>query len=287
MGTGGVRVSGPPEFGAIGGLTNLQPRADFRPGDHERLIEAQASRLAWARAARCPCPSANAQTQQPRPDCPMCRGRGWTFFGPQNYSVPTDAGELDFVQRRIVAEHGGAVIRGLMIGVERRDLDYGKLGPWVWGSALVTVRPQNVLGRWDRLVDLDSEMAFTEVVAVTYTGAIPDPLATRYPVIAVDAILAYDGTASGIRYRQNVEFSLDVHGVIRWRDGYWPPNNTRVAIHYLVHQHWRVMEQPHAMRRTQQFIRQGAAITTPQGTPTALPIQALIRLEYLTEDLPE
>lgn len=277
---GRVRLEGPPEFGVTGGLTKLKPRADFRVEDFERMIDAQGARLAWARAIRCPCVPVNAQTQQPDPRCERCRRHpGWTFFGPADYFVPAAVGQLDQLQQAVVEHYGASVIRGIMVGLNHRDDEFNKLGIWRFGEGLVTVRPQNVLAYNDRLVDLDSEIAFSEVLEVTYQQNQVVQPTTRYPVLALNHAL----DNRGVTYRQGADLILSPKGELRWRSGHAPVAKTRVTLSYLCHAHWRVMDQPHVMRRTQ-VLTKTKQPTTPLGTPRALPIQAQIKLEQMTEE---
>lgn len=281
--SGRVKVTGPPIFGLTGDLTRLKPRADFNPQDFSRLIDAQGARLAWARAMRCPCRPKNSQTSQPNPLCPRCRhSPGWAYYGPEAYEVPSSVGELDGLQKALVEQYGAAVIRGVLVGNSRRDDTQNRLGPWMFGAGTVTVRPENILAINDRLVDLDSEISYSEVFEVQYTaGRTPrviDPV-PRYPIVGLNRAIDSDGRV----YRLGQELELSETGALSWRPGRAPAAKTRISISYLCHAHWRVMDQPHVVRRTQVRTKVKNP-TTPLGTPTALPLQAQIMLEFLTEE---
>lgn len=285
MTTGRVRVDGPADFGVTGDLTRLKPRADFVASDFERLIDAQGARLAWARAIRCPCRPKNAQTAQPDPQCPRCNGRGWDHFGPASYAPPVAVGELDTLQQALVEQYSASVIRGVLYGASKRDEPYNTIGPWAFGKGMVTVRPDNVLAYYDRLVDLDSEIAYSEVITLTAAGrpAVVEAPRTRFPVLSLNRAITESGTVIA-QGNNAADLRLTHTGALEWvTPAQAPRAGTRVALHYLCHAHWRVMDHPHVIRRTQTRIKVKQP-TTPLGSPVALPLQAAIQLEQLTEE---
>jgi hypothetical protein len=280
--TGAPQVYGPPVAGVTGSETKLTPRADFKPGDFDHLIDAQGARLAWTRAMRCPCRATNDQTSLD-PNCPRClKTPGWLYFGPANYQPNAFVGQLDSIQQRILAEHGAAVIRGVMTGLRQNADPSTRLGPWFSGEGAVSVRAENVLGHRDRLVDLDGEAPYNEVVEVTWSGVgaarLPVPLTTRYLPLGINALFDQDGR----RLEQTVDFDLSEAGDLVWRPGRAPAAGTRVGVHYLCHPAWLVNGYPHLLRRTSLLLR-NLATTTPLGTPAALPISAVVQLEHLAE----
>lgn len=277
-------MQGPPASGLDGELGPLATgRVDFVSDDFSRLIDSQGSRFAWARAIRCPCRPPNRQATGPAVSCPRCRATpGWTFFGPRDYVVPASAGELDALQVAIVAQYGSAVISGLFSSSARRDEPFTHLGPWEFGEGFVSVRPENALGYYDRLVDLDSERVHTEVLEVCWTtGRVskPLPLAARYPVIALNHALDQDSNL----YSIGQGLALSDQGVLEFTPGAAPKAGTQFAVHYLCHRHWRVMKEPHSSRQTR-VLTDVLAPETPAGTPTAYAIQAFVQLEHLTDE---
>jgi hypothetical protein len=278
--TGKVQIFGPPAAGVTDIPTKQEFRTDFRPTRFDELIDEQGARLAWARAMRCPCTLPNEQTQQPDPTCEFCSGTAWRFFGPDEYTVPEAAGELDELQAAIVAQHGSAVIKGHLSGMTQQIEAYTKIGEWMMGVAQLTVRAPNILGYNDRLVDLDSQIPFSEDFVLEYEGrgsnAQPIAPRLRYPAVAVNAV--FDG--AGVRYRQSINFNLSPIGEFRWVAGQAPPGGTRYSIHYLCHATWRVMDYPHIMRRAS-VLGKKKNPNHPLGQPTALPMQTMLRLEFL------
>lgn len=263
-----------PSFGITGipeGEKETGRRVDFRATQFDLVIETKGYRLAWTRAAQCPCVPVNDQTEQPDPNCPSCDGKGWFYFGPQDYAVSEElVGQLDAVQRAVVDKDGAAVVRGVMTGLSTQPNAYDQLGQWTWGTSQVTVRAPNRLGYYDRLVMLDSEAVFAEKILA---GDPTTPLALRYPATGVNLL------ASLARRYTVADFEV-VGGEVRWLLGRAPATGTQLTAHYLMHPTWLVIEHPHSMRTTA-LKRKILEPVTPRGDPTFLPVQALVRLEFL------
>lgn len=268
-----MTIKGPP----ISGVTGMPPgerSGEYPDIESQRLvggIETEGARLAWSRAADCPCSPVNSQTDQPNPNCELCRGLGVFYFGPTDYVPPAAVGELDEVQKAIIATDGAAVIRGVVARAGARADIYDQLGRWMWGDLFVSVRPENKLGYYDRLVGLDAEIPFPETVVVE-EGSTSVPL--RYLTTGVNLLRSLTTV-----YRQGVHFRLEA-GRVMWLPGEEPSERTILTAHYLTHPTWRVIEHPHIIRETARR-RGGGRRTTPHGTPTALPLQAQIKLEFL------
>lgn len=263
-------IIGPSVAGTIGVPPGKRFRVDFREDTFNAAIEQKGSRLVWSRGALCPCNSLSMQTKQADPNCELCDGHGWYFFGPKDYVPPVEAGELDDLQKVLVAKDGGAVIRGFLTSVGQQEDPVTQLGTWMWGSATVTVRPENRLGYYDRLVHLDSVISHTELVEAGVDGAIK----TRFLITGVNLL-----RTTAVRMTEGTDFLLE-KGVIKWISGHAPAKDTQLSIHYLCHPQWLVIEQPKWIREETNLTRSSKR-TSPAGTPVALPIQALIRLEFL------
>ncbi len=242
------------------------------------LIEANGARLAWSRACACTCVSFNVQSQQPDPLCTVCQGAGTRYFGPRNYTPPVEVGSLTPLQQTIL-DSGAAVIRGVVQKATQDGSFYDILGNWVRGTMLVSVRPENIIGYYDRLVNLDSVVTYNEVLVrgTSRTGAAlaaTDPVVLRYP--AVDVNVVFTLTA---RYEYDTDFVLQ-NGALVWRAGRGPSTGTRYAVHYLMHPTWLVIEHPHVLRVVQRRARKMTPVD-PYGKSVDLPIQAAVRLEFL------
>jgi len=233
-------------------------------------IETEGVRFAWTRAADCPCVGNNPQTRQPDPNCPLCHGLSVFYFGPENYVPPAAVGTLTSLQKAILAVDGAVVIKGVMAKATQEFDLYDVLGRWYWGAMMVTVRPENKIGYYDRLVNLDTEVVYYQTVH--YVAPAPT-IPLRYRATAVN-IVRSDTTI----YREGQHFQ-NINGILTWIPTQVPSMNLNLSVHYQMHPTWVVMDHPHAARET--GIRRKAPASVGEGLPTPLPIQGHVRLEFL------
>lgn len=278
---GSIPVQAPSlaDLGIPEGTKESGQRADFRPSTFDLAIEGHGYRLAWTRATFCPCIPLNNQTEQANPTCPVCNGTGYAYFGQRVKQDPAKIGQLSHLQASIIQNTGAMVIRGLMTGIGRRDQTYTELGHYREGEAMCTVRPNNTLGRLDRLVQLDSYITYTQKLVAGDPGK---PLALRYPALTVNLLAATTDNSVVTRYIQNEDFTL-VLGNIVWRTGRAPAAGTSMAAHYLCMPTWLVTEQPHSVRM-QNVLAKVQTPLTPEGDLMFLPLQAQLKLEWLVGD---
>ena len=254
-----------------------KPRADFDSDAFIKLLETKGYRVAWSRGALCPCAPVNEQTEQPDPNCSMCDGRGWFYFAPA--LATTDellVGDLDDVQLRVVNDNA-AVVRAIMTGMTSKKIPYDPIGARVEGMVNATFRGVNKVGYHDRITNLDSLIVYQEILDAK------DPaetlvLAPRYPVVRVNLLR----TTSTV-YTAPTDFTVNARGEIVWNSvGAAPAKDARLALHYLCHPTWLVVEHPHAVRLTQ-VSRKIKKPLTPAGDPIELPIHAVLRYEFMPE----
>jgi len=245
-------------------------RPDMNAKLFDAVIEQKGYRLAWTRATECPCASVNDQTKQPDPNCVLCKGTGWFYFAPSEPVVSSKVGPLNPLQQSIVANKCG-VIRGIITGIRSNREPFGEIGNWQWGDVTITVRPQNRLGHYDKLIHLDSEIVYVEA----FDADVPTlPIKTRYPVNQVNLLRSL-----AKEYVPGVDFTL-VAGVLTWLPGKGPVKGSRLSLHYLTHPTWLVIDHPHAIRMSMRKVKVKDPLT-PQGDPQQLPIQAHGRLDFL------
>lgn len=245
-------------------------RADFRTNEFVKMVE-RGNRLVWQRAARCPCTSNNKQTDQSDPNCPSCKGVGWIYFSPPDYTVDTDAGRMTDAQAAIVASIPGAVIiRGIMVGIAAIANAVDKIGPWEQGTASCTVRHENKLGFYDKLINLDNEIAYNQIVKASGAGT----LKTRYPCVGVN----YLASVAKI-YVLGQDYTLD-KSTITWLPLKAPKKDTTITVHYLIHPTWIVVEHPRSVR-VATIKRKQRVPDSPMGSPAPLPVQATVRYDFL------
>lgn len=280
-------MAGPSSLKPIFGITALPERQQkAATGGAELLsdkiiatLEANGVRLAWSRASICPCQGFNDQTRQPDPTCERCQGGAVLYFGPKDYVPPAEAGTLTDLQKLILAKDGAAVIRGVIQRVTQAQDFYDVLGNWVRGTMQATVRPENKIGYYDRLVNLDSEIPYSQIVTALADPAALLPL--RYLATGVNTII----DSLGQRREQGEDFTLK-DGQICWYPSKAPSAGMRLSVHFLCHPTWLVIDHPHVLREIQRRRKQTPRIS-PLGNPTPLPIQASVRLEFLpTREIP-
>lgn len=263
-----------PEYPILGlptGVKQTGQRVDFKPDQFDLVIETKGYLLLWERAALCPCSPVTDQTEQPDPNCELCEGSGWLFFGAPT-AQDTSGYEVDDIQQKMIDDTGGMLIRGIITGAQTQPDPYDVMIRRTPGLMNVTVRRENKLGYYDKITALDAEIVFSEVLEATGT----ELLEARYLITGVN-YLRSEGTV----YKADVHFEI-YKGQIRWFPSSIPATGTRLSLHYLCHPTWLVVEHPHAARVTSKLFKT-ANPKTPTGDPRKLPVQALVRYEFLPE----
>jgi hypothetical protein len=258
-----------PLLGMPTGAKQAGQRADFRVDKFDILIETKGWMLLWERATRCPCTPITAQTEQFDPNCPLCKGRGWVYFGADPQDFTALSYNLDELQTQMVQQSGGMVIRGLLRDVTRNPDPVDVLGNWVSGDTRLTVRYGNAIGFYDRITALDASIVYSEITEATGT----DLLTLRYPATKVNLIRSLENA-----YKYAVHFTIE-HGHIRWLSEY-PNKGVRLSIQYLCNPVWLVMDYPNSVRSTQLRFKV-LELQTPTGNPMGLPIQCHLRYEFM------
>jgi len=259
--------------GAIGlpvGIKDLV-RADFRNDMWIRAIESKGYRIAWAQTAQCPCKSVADQTDQADPNCTLCKGSSWIFFRPVGAVVnPKIVGPLTPVQQRVVNDNA-AIVHGIMTSLGNSKKPWEQTGPRLEGTANVTLRAENKIGFYDRITVLDALIVYSQLLKA---GLPTQPLVTRYPIVSVNLL-----RSKSTVYAEGVDYDLVV-GDIVWKTGKAPVKDTPIVCHFLCHPTYRVMEHPHSTRLTLTKFKIKQPLT-PQGEPEDLPVQGLLKYEFL------
>lgn len=261
----------PPVLGVPEGEKQAGQRVDFKPNQFDLAIETKGYLLLWERATWCPCAPVTIQTEQPDPNCELCKGQGWTYFGAAT-SQNISGYELTDLQEQMRQDTGGMIIRGIITSVSNQQNPVDVLSNWLAGTANLTVRAENRIGYYDKATLLDAEIVYSERIVADGTAI----LDTRYPVICVNQIRTTDSV-----YKEGTEFDIS-KGVVTWRDGHIPEADTYISIHYLCHPVYLVVTHPHAARLTSLKFKTSSP-KTPTGDPRQLPIQAVIRYDFVPE----
>lgn len=264
-----VSIPESPSLGVPVGTKQTGQRVDFKVKNFELAIETKGYLLLWERSIPCPCSPVTEQTEQPDPNCDLCKGIGWIYFGASDAQILTEY-KLTDLQQSMLDSSGGMVIRGVISSITNKENPYDLIGRWSEGSANLTVRHENRLGYYDKITSLDSQIVFSETLIADGTNILP----TRYPVIGVN-----HARSVTTEYKYEADFSIE-SGVIKWYAGSVPAEDTRLSIHYLCHPVWLIIEHPHAARVTSNKLKT-AVTSTPTGEAKQLPIQAMMRYDFL------
>ncbi len=253
-------------------------RVDFRPDDFTLAIETKGYRLAWSRAAYCPCAPVNDQTEQSDPNCPICEGSGWLMFAPVRPVTTIETGELDSLQTKLVGTDSG-VIFGIMSGITAKEMPYDQVQKRLEGQQNLTVRPENRLGYHDRLIHLDTTVVYAQVAEADGTATLKQSSPTnrkgiRYPIVCMNLFRTLTQV-----FVEGTDFNI-IDGEVTFLGVPPPDKGTFFAMHYLTFPHWRVIEHPHVTRATLLKFKK-TRLLTPRGDPVDLPVEAVCKLEFL------
>lgn len=257
-------------------------RVDFIADEFAALLE-HGPRFVWERHIVCPCASLDPDaTDLASPNCTTCGGLGRFWVGHPEYDI-TDAstaesiGELSLIQQEVQARNNGTVIRAYLAeGSAEQRVD--ELGPWGEGKMFLTTRPENRLAYYDRLVGIDTEVAFTDKGVMPAAGVVFTP---RYPVLGVTLVV----DENGVEYRCGHEYTLTDAGRLQFVDAtVAPAAGVNLSLHVHVHPAWIVTKQPHAVRTSTRLFRI-ANPSSPSGEVQPLPLRAEVDYEWEREDL--
>lgn len=267
-----------PVVGLPAGEKDAGQRVDFKPSKFDLLIENKGYLLAWTRASVCPCNPVTDKTDQADPNCSLCGGKGWFYFG-GNQSQDLSAYNFDQIQKKIIDDSGAMVIRGIISNVMNNYDPLDRLSNWQSGTMNLTVRHENKLGLYDKIVALGPEVVYSENVVADGT----DVLEAKYLITGVNQLYGHvPETDDPVIYVAGTDYERDAEGRIAWYPGKEPVASTRVALHYICHPTFLVTEHPHVVRSTlKKFKVDPADLKTPLGDPNPLPIQALVRYDFL------
>jgi hypothetical protein len=256
-----------------------RPRADFRPGEFDRLITTKGYKVWWSRRGICPCVN-NDQTEQPDPVCKLCHGDGYYSFLPDAHVA---AGDLKdgFNNPITVSPDGKAIQIYVLMTSMTQDVEvFEKFGEWVFGTARASTQYQNKLGYRDRLVPVDAEMIWMQVIE--YDGGATIGITgrrkkngLRYPVVTIDELRSVDKV-----FHLQDDYVLSPQGEIDWIPGHLPVKGTRLSFHGTIHPPWIVLDHVNTYRDT--LLTKGGARLEGQRA-TKLPVQAVVKLEFLVE----
>ena len=272
-----------PELGGPVSEKDAGQRVDFKPNKFDLAIENKGYLLAWTRACVCPCIAVTEKTNQPNPNCPQCKGQGWFYIG-GNQTQDLSEYNFDVLQQKIIEDSNAMVIRGIITNVMNQYDTLDRLTNWQSGKLSLTVRSENKLALYDRIVVLDPEIVYSEVVVADGTALIDigrDQNQVRYPVTGINHISGHaPDTDAPVAYEHGTDYAANDVGQIEWISGREPVAETRLALHYHCHPVFLVVEHPHVLRSTLKKFKIQTT-KTPRGNPQPLPIQAVVQYEFM------
>jgi hypothetical protein len=259
-----------------------RPRSDFKPTEFDQAILTKGYRMHWSRATVCPCRN-NDQTDQPDPTCGTCRGYGYLYFLPDP-ALPGASEDADGNAIELNVAGDAVLIYVLMTQLTQDVQVFEKFGEWVFGMTRCTTQPENRLGYRDRLVSVDSEMVWSQLVEAdgtnsipvvgAYKGAGPISKGFRYGFLTVNLLRSKTTV-----YREGADFSLTSVGGIAWITTP-PADEMLLTVHGTIRPHWVVMDHMHTIRDT--FI-EGVSPEVSAQEFRKLPVQVVATLDFLVD----
>jgi hypothetical protein len=219
----------------------VRQRTDFDIDQFNRIVVQKGYVVQWEKATKCPCMQIGG-SGQPDYNCPVCMGKGWTWFDPK-------------------------FIQGIMTALTR-DYKYENPGERGEGTSSFTTLAYNTLGYYDRITHLDSLARHSELIRKGFHNG-KDKIRFQ----PMDIIYCRDLDRE---YVEEVDFTYDVNSFeIQWIPGGKEPNTgTTYSVEYLTHPRWIVKEMPNIMRDT--YVKR----KKPNPTFIQLPIRAVVQLEW-------
>lgn len=236
--------------------------AQFKSVEFFRTIAQHGKHVFWRKALLCPC--LVADIQQPDPTCTRCDGSGYYYVDPIG-------------------------IQAIILTVEQKMNMLERAGAWMSGQAMVTVLPSHRLGFRDSLQMRDSIMTLDEYLYKGNRKGIRVRLpagvdSARYRIVNV-TYLHYLDRATNVLHtlEEGNHFTVDANGWIAWRakGTVLVPKGALLSIRYEFHPAYVVDSHPHAIRDDFESKKSKSG-----STVTALPLQAVVKLDYLVSDTP-
>ncbi len=260
-------------YGTLAVAQDASQRLEFIEALFNERIADHGMRLAWSRSAFCPCRPLDPALEQPNPTCTLCDATGYIYYGPSRpQNLAAEA--LTQVQQRMLDRTQGFLIRGLMTSLGKVASDYDRIGVWERGSATLTVLADNKMYFRDRLVALDTECLFREIVKM------PSPPDRRLPLryfVNGGVLLCQSSTQAYVPGR---DFTVRA-GDVLWT-GKRPDAGTPLSMAYMTFATYSVTSLAHVVR--QQNDKAGLPSVSPEGSVGRLPLMAQVAMTFVPHD---
>lgn len=257
-------------FGRLKASSEPSGRIEFMADLFEQRIAEHGMRLSWSRSAFCPCRPLDTSLEQPNPACKLCDATGYIYYGSP---TPQDlTGEvLTPVQSLLMQQSSGFLIRGLMTSFSKQSSDYDRAGLWERGSSFLTVLFDNKLYFRDRLIALDTDILYRELVKMPAAPATTVPL--RY---IINGGVLFCRSATQV-YTPGTDFTVQ-NGQLVWI-GTRPDAGTPLSISYMTFATYSVSSMAHVVRQQNEI--RGTPSVSPEGAIGKLPLMAQVSLTFV------
>src|SRR3990170_5798878 len=252
-----------------------KPRVDFEKSDFDRLIREKGYRVMWQAAELCPC-RLNGDTDQPDPSCLICDASGYVYVFPDPLEPELD----DYTREKppFVSTATERATQGILTSMTHDPQIFEKFGEWLSGTAAITTFSWNKVGHRDRFKVLDHTQVYRQGIIVPPSQVIPvkraNREALRYPAVKLRRVFAVAAGAVTTDYTEATTIQADGSLLVT------APPGTRLSVSYEMNPIWVVVDYPHIIRGT--LIR--FKTTKVLGFNEVLPIQAMVRLDYLVSE---
>lgn len=251
-----------------------KPRVDFEKSDFDRLIREKGYRVRWQAAELCPC-RLNSDTDQPDPSCALCDASGYVYTFPD----PGDP-EMDEYTKEdppFLSTDTERATQAIVTSMVHDPSIFEKFGEWLNGTAALTTFSFNRVGHRDRFKVIDHTQVYRQVIVVPETQVIPVRRAQReslrYPIVKLRRAFAVS-TGTPTDYTETAMVQEDGSLLVT------APVGTRLSISYEMNPVWVVVNYPHLVRGSLIRFKTKKVL----GELEVLPIQAMVRLDYLLSE---
>lgn len=249
-------------------------RVDFEPQSFDRLVREKGYRVLWQSAELCPC-RLNDDTEQSDPSCTVCDASGYVYTMPD----PTSPELIDYTREDppFLSTDEARATQAVMSSFTHDPQIFEKLGEWLTGTAALTTFSWNRLGHRDRFKVLDHTQVYRQVMRVPESLIIPVKRANaqslRYPVVNLRRVFGVNGDTT-TDYTEAATINDDGSLTVT------APAGTRISVSYEYNPLWVVIDYPHILRGSLIRFKTKKVL----GNNEVLPIQAMVRLDYLVSE---
>jgi len=264
--------------GLPSGVKEKGQRVDFRTEQFDLAIQTKGYRMWWSRAAVCPCRN-NEQTDQPDIACSICKGSGRWHFLPE---LGLSTGDKDSNGNTVeVNEDGDALlILAICTSATQDPQIFEKFGEWTFGTIKVTTQPGNKLGYRDRLVMLDAEMSWAQLIEFDGADTIDVTGGYQRNGLRYKCINPIQLRSVARVFKNGADYQVNADGGLDWFANK-PATGTMLSLNYTINPVFEVFDHVYAFRNT--LVAKKKLTASKAEQHTTMPVHAMAKLDYLVE----